>query len=64
MESILMKKVNISLSAAQARLHNVTEERDQFFDANDQIIAHLKTKVCYTFHLKEFFSLITIKSHE
>ncbi|PIN07942.1 hypothetical protein CDL12_19492 [Handroanthus impetiginosus] len=39
-----LKKVNISLSAAQARLRNVTEERDQFFEANDQIVAHLKTK--------------------
>lgn len=40
------RKVNISLSAVQARLHNAKEERDQFFDANDQIVAHLKTKVC------------------
>ncbi|KAH6827243.1 structural maintenance of chromosomes protein [Perilla frutescens var. hirtella] len=39
-----LKKVNISLSAVRARLHNATEERDQFFDANDQIVAHLKTK--------------------
>ncbi|KAL8050347.1 hypothetical protein ABFX02_06G077200 [Erythranthe guttata] len=39
-----LKKVNTSLSAAQARLHNATEERDQFFEANDQIVAHLKTK--------------------
>ncbi|KAL8551978.1 hypothetical protein ACS0TY_000871 [Phlomoides rotata] len=39
-----LKKVNISLSAVQARLHNVKEERDQFFDANDQIVAHLKTR--------------------
>lgn len=39
-----LKKVNISLAAAQARLHNVREERDQFYEANDQIVAHLKTK--------------------
>lgn len=39
-----LKKVNISLSAARARLHNTIEERDQFYDANDQIVAHLKTK--------------------
>ncbi|KAK4431199.1 hypothetical protein Salat_0882000 [Sesamum alatum] len=39
-----LKKVNISLSAAQARLRNVVEERDQFFEANDQIVAHLKNK--------------------
>ncbi|KAK6156202.1 hypothetical protein DH2020_010450 [Rehmannia glutinosa] len=43
LEAQLMK-VNTSLSAAQARLRNVTEERDQFFEANDQIVAHLKTK--------------------
>ncbi|KAK3034448.1 hypothetical protein RJ639_034685 [Escallonia herrerae] len=39
-----LKKVSISLAAAQARLHNVREERDQFYEANDQIVAHLKTK--------------------
>ncbi|KAL0299142.1 UNVERIFIED_CONTAM: hypothetical protein Sradi_6574000 [Sesamum radiatum] len=42
-----MEKVNISLSAVQARLRNVVEERDQFFEANDQIVAHLKNKVNY-----------------
>ncbi|KAG2240250.1 hypothetical protein Bca52824_090893 [Brassica carinata] len=39
-----LKKVNISLAAAQARYRDATEERDQFGEANDQIIAHLKTK--------------------
>ncbi|GAA0173454.1 actin binding motor protein [Lithospermum erythrorhizon] len=39
-----LKKVNISLAAAQARLHNVRDERDQFYEANDQIIALLKNK--------------------
>ncbi|XVF23770.1 hypothetical protein REPUB_Repub13aG0067700 [Reevesia pubescens] len=39
-----LKKVNISLAAANARLHNVSEERDQFDEANNQIVAHLKTK--------------------
>ncbi|KAL1817479.1 hypothetical protein DCAR_0521920 [Daucus carota subsp. sativus] len=39
-----LKKVNISLAAANARLHNAREERDQFYEANDQIVAHLKTK--------------------
>ncbi|KAL2526121.1 hypothetical protein Adt_11175 [Abeliophyllum distichum] len=39
-----LKKVNISLAAAQARLHNMREERDQFYEANDQIVAHLKTR--------------------
>ncbi|WMV32984.1 hypothetical protein MTR67_026369 [Solanum verrucosum] len=36
--------VNISLAAANARLQNVREERDQFYEANDQIVAHLKTR--------------------
>ncbi|XP_011019803.1 PREDICTED: uncharacterized protein LOC105122383 [Populus euphratica] len=39
-----LKKVNISLAAANARLHNVKEERDQFVEANSQIVEHLKTK--------------------
>lgn len=39
-----LKKVNISLAAAQARLHNAQEEREQFDEANDQIVEHLKTK--------------------
>ncbi|XVE69034.1 hypothetical protein DITRI_Ditri09bG0117200 [Diplodiscus trichospermus] len=39
-----LKKVNISLAAANARLRNVREERDQFDEANNQIIAHWKTK--------------------
>lgn len=39
-----LKRVNISFAAANARLHNVREERDQFYEANDQIVAHLKTK--------------------
>ncbi|KDP46101.1 hypothetical protein JCGZ_06612 [Jatropha curcas] len=39
-----LKKVNISLAAANARLRNAKEERDQFDEANNQIIEHLKTK--------------------
>ncbi|KAM7269942.1 hypothetical protein ACFE04_029156 [Oxalis oulophora] len=39
-----LKKVNTSLASAQARLHNAREERDQFEEANDQIVAHLKSK--------------------
>uniref|UniRef100_A0A5B7CAL5 Uncharacterized protein n=1 Tax=Davidia involucrata TaxID=16924 RepID=A0A5B7CAL5_DAVIN len=39
-----LKKVNTSLAAANARLQNAREERDQFYEANDQIVAHLKTK--------------------
>ncbi|KAB5538880.1 hypothetical protein DKX38_016413 [Salix brachista] len=39
-----LKKVNTSLSAANARLHNAREERDQFDEANNQIVEHLKAK--------------------
>ncbi|KAJ7975888.1 coiled-coil domain-containing protein 18 isoform X2 [Quillaja saponaria] len=39
-----LKKINISLAAAQGRLGNAREERDQFEEANNQIVAHLKTK--------------------
>ncbi|GKB89377.1 hypothetical protein Tco_0961649 [Tanacetum coccineum] len=39
-----LKRVNISLTAANGRLQNVREERDQFYEANDQLVAHLKTK--------------------
>ncbi|KAI3775767.1 hypothetical protein L1987_45520 [Smallanthus sonchifolius] len=39
-----LKRVNISLAAANGRLQNVMEERDQFYEANDQLVAHLKTK--------------------
>ncbi|KAI9156942.1 hypothetical protein LWI28_014399 [Acer negundo] len=39
-----LKKVNISLAAAQSRLRNAQEERDQFDEANSQIVEHLTTK--------------------
>ncbi|XP_050892592.1 uncharacterized protein LOC127098129 isoform X2 [Lathyrus oleraceus] len=39
-----LKKVNNSLAAAQARLWNAREERDQFEEANNQIVEHLKIK--------------------
>ncbi|OIW06817.1 hypothetical protein TanjilG_03712 [Lupinus angustifolius] len=39
-----LKKVNTSLAAAQARLWNLSEERDQFEEANNQIVEHLKIK--------------------
>ncbi|KAF6164346.1 hypothetical protein GIB67_037503 [Kingdonia uniflora] len=39
-----LKKVNTSLAAAHARLRNTREETEQFDAANDQIVAHLKTK--------------------
>ncbi|KAF2318632.1 hypothetical protein GH714_009464 [Hevea brasiliensis] len=38
------EKVTISLAAANARLRNAREERDQFDEANNKIIEHLKTK--------------------
>ncbi|XP_026661982.2 myosin-9 isoform X2 [Phoenix dactylifera] len=39
-----LKKVNISLSAAVARLNKTREERDQFDEASNQIVVHLKAK--------------------
>ncbi|XP_077213401.1 uncharacterized protein LOC143848362 [Tasmannia lanceolata] len=39
-----LKKVNVSLTAALARLHNAREEKEQFNAASNQIVAHLKTK--------------------
>ncbi|RZB89701.1 hypothetical protein D0Y65_028470 [Glycine soja] len=39
-----LKKVSTTLGAAQARLWNVREERDQFEEANNQIVEHLKIK--------------------
>ncbi|KAF5200872.1 centrosomal protein of -like protein [Thalictrum thalictroides] len=39
-----LKRVNISLSAALARLHNNREEIEQFDEASNQLVAHLKTK--------------------
>ncbi|XP_021739648.1 myosin-11-like [Chenopodium quinoa] len=39
-----LKKVNVSLVAAQKRLQISREEKDQFDEANNQILEHLKTK--------------------
>ncbi|KAG5237660.1 calponin domain-containing protein [Salix suchowensis] len=39
-----LKKVNTSLAAANVRLHNAKEERDQFDEANNQIVEHWKAK--------------------
>ncbi|KAJ6900500.1 myosin-2 heavy chain-like [Populus alba x Populus x berolinensis] len=39
-----LKMVNASLAVANARLHDAREERDQFDEANNQIVEHLKTK--------------------
>ncbi|XP_054786590.1 uncharacterized protein LOC129292915 [Prosopis cineraria] len=39
-----LNKVNTSMAAAQARLRIAREERDQFEEANNQMIEHLKTK--------------------
>ncbi|GAV64981.1 hypothetical protein CFOL_v3_08496 [Cephalotus follicularis] len=39
-----LKKVNGLLSAARARLRNAKEEREQFDEASNQILVHLKSK--------------------
>jgi len=43
--SIPPLQVNISLNAAAGRLKQTREERDQFDEANNQIIFSLKKKV-------------------
>jgi len=37
------------LAAAHARLRNVREERENFDEASNEILVHLKTKVCKPF---------------
>ncbi|KAG0496019.1 hypothetical protein HPP92_000710 [Vanilla planifolia] len=39
-----LKKVYISLNAANLRLNKTREERDQFDEASDQLVLHLKAK--------------------
>lgn len=39
-----LKKVNISLAAANARLSNTREEKDQYDEASNQIVEHLTAK--------------------
>ncbi|KAG5550097.1 hypothetical protein RHGRI_015146 [Rhododendron griersonianum] len=39
-----LRKVTTSITAARARLHNAREEREQFDEASNQILEHLKTK--------------------
>uniref|UniRef100_A0A1D1YZX4 Coiled-coil domain-containing protein 150 n=1 Tax=Anthurium amnicola TaxID=1678845 RepID=A0A1D1YZX4_9ARAE len=39
-----LKKVNLSLAAAHARFNKRKEERDQFDEASNQILTHLKSK--------------------
>ncbi|CAA7389555.1 unnamed protein product [Spirodela intermedia] len=39
-----LKKVNLSLTAARARLNKMKEERDQFDEASNQIVTHFKSK--------------------
>ncbi|KAL0911659.1 hypothetical protein M5K25_019814 [Dendrobium thyrsiflorum] len=39
-----LKKVTISLNAANSRLNKTREERDQFDEASDKIVLHLKAK--------------------
>uniref|UniRef100_A0A6N2LDI7 Uncharacterized protein n=1 Tax=Salix viminalis TaxID=40686 RepID=A0A6N2LDI7_SALVM len=39
-----LKKVNNSLNLARARIHNAREERENFDEASNQILIHLKAK--------------------
>nr|XP_004246927.1 paramyosin isoform X1 [Solanum lycopersicum] len=39
-----LQKVKVSLVSANARLYNAREERDQFDEANNQILQHFKVK--------------------
>ncbi|CAN8316826.1 unnamed protein product [Cochlearia groenlandica] len=39
-----LKKVNTSITSARARLHNAREEREQFDNASNEILMHLKSK--------------------
>ena len=39
------KQVNISLNAAVGRLKQTREERDQFHEANNQMVISLQAKV-------------------
>ncbi|KDP35564.1 hypothetical protein JCGZ_09002 [Jatropha curcas] len=39
-----LKKVNDSLTTCRARLRNAREEREQFDEASDQILVHLKAR--------------------
>ncbi|KAG8649184.1 hypothetical protein MANES_08G072951v8 [Manihot esculenta] len=39
-----LKKVNSSLIAARARLHNVREEQEQFVHASSEIVVHLEAR--------------------
>ncbi|KAM2467829.1 hypothetical protein FF1_009574 [Malus domestica] len=39
-----LKKVIITLNAVRARLHNAREEREQFDEASNQILVHIKAK--------------------
>jgi hypothetical protein len=42
-----LKSVNVALVAANGCRINIQEEREQFDEANVQIISHLKLKVCH-----------------
>ncbi|XP_010529880.1 PREDICTED: uncharacterized protein LOC104806596 isoform X2 [Tarenaya hassleriana] len=39
-----LKRVNTSITSARARLRNAREEREQFDDASNEILMHLKSK--------------------
>jgi len=48
------EQVNISLNAAVGRLKQTREERDQFHEANNQMIFSLQAKVATLFWLSSF----------
>lgn len=43
-------KVNASITSARARLRNAREEREQFDNASNEILMHLKSKVLKQSH--------------
>lgn len=44
-QTCTLYQVNVSLAAASVRLKKTREEKDQFDDASNQMIMHLKAKV-------------------
>jgi hypothetical protein len=53
--SMFLQQVNISLNAAVGRLKLTREERDQFDEANNQMIFSLKAKVLSLFLIDPVF---------
>lgn len=58
LELLDILQVIISLNALRARLHNAREERDQFDEASNQIIVHLKSKVLQNLMLPQVNTLV------